>query len=630
MASRAVSRFTTAFIRYSGATLCVVLAYSLGNWLAQHFISAAASMFMCAIVLSSWLGGIGPGLWAVALSLLCFDYGFVLPLHSLRVAPIDMPRMLIFSTTATFIGGFGALQHRTARSLRRMHDALADTIKVLTGTNLALQWENAQHLRVAAQLRLSEAFLAEGEQISHTGSWRWHIASRTLRLSDEHHRIFGFMPDCRHPGIDAISQRIHPDDRAVLAASVQRAIEAGGPFQCEYRIVLPDGTVRHVCGTGRPLAYEDGRVTEYIGSTVDVTARRQTEDRLRESEKAFRTLAENSPDAIVRYNRACERIYVNPAFERNRGMRADDVLYASLDTGWSSDLPVDDYRAVIRGVLQSGMPQRVTGAWTTPEHGREYFQIHLVAERDAGGEIVSVLAISRNLTEVKQAQLRIEESRRLIRQLAGRSEAAREDERKHQARELHDGLAQSLLALRMEIGVLGLEFAGALPALAPRVATMRQHVDAMIAAVRTTVASLRPSVLDLGIVPALEWLVDGFIAETAVACEFDTALAQVALSEQDTVALFRIAQEALRNIVRHACASNVYVRFSQADHGYLLEIRDDGIGFDPAQRKPMSFGLVGIRERVLMFGGSFDLATLPGAGTALRVSIPASTRRERS
>jgi len=394
--------------------------------------------------------------------------------------------------------------------------------------------------------------------------------------------------------------------------------------------VLPDGTVRHVCGTGRPLAYEDGRVTEYIGSTVDVTARRQTEDRLRESEKAFRTLAENSPDAIVRYNRACERIYVNPAFERNRGMRADDVLYASLDTGWSSDLPVDDYRAVIRGVLQSGMPQRVTGAWTTPEHGREYFQIHLVAERDAGGEIVSVLAISRNLTEVKQAQLRIEESRRLIRQLAGRSEAAREDERKHQARELHDGLAQSLLALRMEIGVLGLEFAGALPALAPRVATMRQHVDAMIAAVRTTVASLRPSVLDLGIVPALEWLVDGFIAETAVACEFDTALAQVALSEQDTVALFRIAQEALRNIVRHACASNVYVRFSQADHGYLLEIRDDGIGFDPAQRKPMSFGLVGIRERVLMFGGSFDLATLPGAGTALRVSIPASTRRERS
>jgi PAS domain S-box-containing protein len=628
MANRAVLRFTTALIHYLGASLCVALAYTLGSWLALHYISAAASMLLCAIVLSAWVGGIGPGVWAVALSLLCFDYGFVIPLHSLRVDPQDLPRMLIFSSTAIFIGGLGALQHRTARSLRQMHDTLADTIKMLTGTNLALQWENTQHLRVAAQLRLSEAFLAEGEQISHTGSWRWHIASHTLMWSDEHHRIFGCVPDCKQPDIDAIRQRIHPDDLAALGASVRHAIETGSPFQCEYRIVLPSGAVRHVCGTGRPLAYENGRVTEYIGSTVDVTARRRTEDRLRESEKAFRTLAENSPDAIVRYNRRCERIYVNPAFERNRGIRADEVLNAPLDTGWASDLPIDEYRAVIRRVLESGAPQRVAGTWSTPQYGREYFQVHLVAERDAGGEIVSVLALSRNLTEVKEAQLRIEESRRLIRQLAGRSEAAREDERKHQARELHDGLSQSLLALRMQIGVLGIEFAEVAPALTSRVDTMKRHVDEMIAAVRNTVASLRPPVLDLGIVPALEWLVDACVAEAGVACKFDSALEQVELDEPHTMALFRIAQEALRNIVRHARASHVHVQFRQAGSGYLLEIRDDGIGFDPSTRKPMSFGLVGIRERVLMCGGTFDLASLPGAGTALRVSIPASTRRE--
>jgi PAS domain S-box-containing protein len=630
MDNEAVSPLKTAAARYVGATCCVALSFVCADWLSQHFVSAAASMFLCTIILSSWLGGAGPGLWTVVLSLVLFDYGFVLPLHSLRVDPIDLPRMVMFSFTATFVGCLGALQNRTARSLRDTHRRLARTVAMLTAANDALQRENTEHLRIAEQLRLSKAFLAEGQKISHTGSWRWNIRSSTLVWSDEHYRIFGYEPADTPPSFDAIRQLIHPQDRDGMREVVQQAIETNSAFECEYRIVLADGSIRHLLGTGRPLSYEDGRITEYIGTSVDVTARKRTEDLLRKSEKAFRTLAENLPDSVVRYNRRCERIYVNPAFERNLGLSARQVLNAPLGATWASDIPLEDYEALVRSVLTTGEPGEALGVWTVPGRTNAYYAVRIAAERDANGEIVSALAISRDMTERKEAELHVEESRRLIRQLAGRREAAREEERKHMARELHDGLAQSLLALRLQLSVVGLEFGADVPVLRKRTDSIVAHIDGAIKLVRNAVTSLRPVALDLGVLSALEWLVEEFVDETGIPCKFRTNLSSVTLRDAETTAVFRIAQEALRNIVRHARATRASVLLKREDEGCMLEISDDGIGFDASNKKPRSFGLVGIRERVLMFAGTFDLLTSPGAGTTIRVRIPATAALDAS
>ncbi|MDQ7976871.1 PAS domain-containing protein [Paraburkholderia sp. SARCC-3016] len=630
MDNEAVWPFRTEATRYVAATCFVAVSFACAYWLSQHFVSAAATMSLCAIVLSAWLGGIGPGAWAVVVSLVAFDYGFVQPLHSLHVDPTDLPRMMMFSFTATFIGCLGALQHRTARSLREAHRRLARTVSMLTSTNAALQRENAEYLRVAEQLRLSSAFLAEGQKISRTGSWRWNIRSATLVWSEEHYRILGYTPAATPPDFDMIRRRIHPSDREMVRDIVRRAVEANSAFECEYRIVLPDGTIRHMFGTGRPLSYEDGRIVEYIGTTVDVSARKRTEDLLRKSEKAFRTLAENLPDSVVRYNRYCERIYVNPAFERKLHLSARQVLNAPLRETWMCDIAVEDYEAIVRRVLTSGEPDEVSGIWTVAGGSRTYNSVRIAAERDADGEIVSAIAISRDVTEAKLAEMRVEESRHLIRQLAGRSEAAREEERKHLARELHDGLAQSLLAVRMQLSVLSLEFGADMPALTKRVNSIVGHVDGAIKVVRNAVTSLRPVALDLGILPALEWLVQEFTAESGIPCKFNTDLSTVALRECETTALFRIAQEALRNIMRHARATRACLLFKREAEGLLLEIRDDGIGFDATKKKPTSFGLVGIRERVLMFAGTFDLLTSPGTGTTLRIRIPATGSSEAS
>jgi PAS domain S-box-containing protein len=387
---------------------------------------------------------------------------------------------------------------------------------------------------------------------------------------------------------------------------------------------MADGSIRHVLGTGRPLLCEDGRITEYIGTTVDITGRKSTEDLLRKSEKAFRTLAENLPDSVVRYNLQCERIYVNPAFERNFGIAASQVLNLPFEATWASDTSVDEYKAIVRRVLTTGAPGKAYGSWSIPGHESRYFAVCITAERDGNGEIVSALAISRDISAARKAKMRVEESRRLIRQLAGRSEAAREEERKHMARELHDGLAQLLLALRLQVSVLGLEFGAYVPALKARADSIVSHVDSATKVVRNAITSLRPVALDLGVVSALEWLVDDFVADTGIRCKFSTDLSTIALREADTTAVFRIAQEALRNIVRHARATRANVLLKRNPDGCMLEINDNGVGFDATKKKPQSFGLVGIRERVLMFAGTFELVTSPGAGTIIRVRIPAT------
>jgi PAS domain S-box-containing protein len=619
----AFNRERSVSLRYGGVMTFVFVTFTLASQLAQHFVPAAASLFICTTMVSSWLGGAGPGFWAAALSIALFKYGFVSPVHSLSVNAIDLPRTVLFSCTVLFVGSLGALQNRTAKSLRQAHHVLEHTVAMLTRTNGALQTENAEHRRVAEQLRLSEAFLAEGEKISHTGSWRWNIADEKLVWSDEHYRIFGYVPRAAGFDLDSVRERLHPDDLVQLGDTVQRAIQAHGAFECEYRILHEDGSVRHLFGTGRPIPSGDRPVAEYIGTTVDISARKHTEELLRKSEKAFRTLAENLPYTVVRYNLLCERVYVNPAFERQRKIHAADVLNQFLEVGWGGDMPPDDYRAIVRRVLETGSLATIHSVWTNHDGSRVYYLIQIVAERDTDGTIVSALALARDVTESKESERRIEESRRLIQQLADRSEVVREEERKHLARELHDSLAQSLLALRLQIGVLGLQFGRDIPELPVRITAMVARVDESIQVVRNAIASLRPVALDLGAIAALEWLVEQFMTETEIPCCFRASVSTIALPDKQTTALFRIAQEALRNIARHAQATHVRIGLDLVDAHYLIEIRDNGCGFDPSVRKSKSFGLVGIQERAAMFEGICDIETAPGQGTLLRVRMPA-------
>jgi signal transduction histidine kinase len=177
----------------------------------------------------------------------------------------------------------------------------------------------------------------------------------------------------------------------------------------------------------------------------------------------------------------------------------------------------------------------------------------------------------------------------------------------------------------MRISLLDIEFGSHTAGLKDRIDSMVALVDTAVKVVRNVITTLRPAALDLGIVLALEWLVDEFTVNTGLYCKLRIDTENIGLSEKGAIAIFRTAQESLNNAARHATAGMVEVSFRQTETDYILTVTDDGKGFDPAEKKEKSFGLVGIQERILMLGGEVDIMSAPHTGTSIQVSIPTST-----
>jgi signal transduction histidine kinase len=152
---------------------------------------------------------------------------------------------------------------------------------------------------------------------------------------------------------------------------------------------------------------------------------------------------------------------------------------------------------------------------------------------------------------------------------------------------------------------------------------MKQTIDTSIGVVRNLAAALRPGALDMGLISAAEWLLTGFEERTGIHFRLHAPQEDLGLDDERATAAFRILQEALTNITRYAQASEVDVTVELAEAALVMEVRDDGIGFDPAEvRDRKTFGLLGIRERALMFGGESRIDSEPGSGTILHIRIP--------
>ncbi|MET3229045.1 UNVERIFIED_ORG: PAS domain S-box-containing protein [Burkholderia sp. 1263] len=408
----------------------------------------------------------------------------------------------------------------------------------------------------------------------------------------------------------------------LLEASVRRVVATGEPADHEALWATDEGwhvfEVRHI-----PEKDAEGDVVSVLGVARDVTRLRTTELALRASEVAFRTLAENAPEMIVRYDRDCRYSYVNPRFEQINGIRAADAVGktpAELSAAAMPELQM--ITATLDQVMTSGIGAKVDLTWE--RDGKPVgWHVSAVPEHDADGETRGALTIWTDITARMEAELRLRESYALLQELTSLRETAREEERKRIAREMHDELGQQLTALRLGVSAMRIEFARDNSVLAERFQDLLSLADGTMQVVRNVVASLRPAALDAGIVAALEWLAAEFSRDGRVVCRLRIPDDNLVLDEERAVALFRIVQEALTNVARHAGASEVTISLEQVEQYWNLEIRDDGRGFDSTAPRAKSFGLVGMRERALMLGGEISVHSAPGSGTSIAVRIPA-------
>jgi PAS domain S-box-containing protein len=276
--------------RYGIAVVSVITALKLTQWPQLHLEESPLALFVFAVFISAWFGGTVPGLLATALSTLAFDYYVLPPMHSLVVKPAAIPRLIGFVGSLLFVGLLSAAQRRIMESLKRAHDDLTLTVQKLQKANETLQGESRERKEAEEGLRKSEAYLAEAQRLSHTGSWASIPALGEIRyLSEECYRVLGFDPHGGQPRYETFFQRIHADDLAKFREAIETAEREKAEFELEYRIVHPGGEIRDIHAVGHTVLGASGDLVEFVGTVIDVTERKRAEE---ERERLRRALAD--------------------------------------------------------------------------------------------------------------------------------------------------------------------------------------------------------------------------------------------------------------------------------------------------------------------------------------------------
>jgi signal transduction histidine kinase len=243
---------------------------------------------------------------------------------------------------------------------------------------------------------------------------------------------------------------------------------------------------------------------------------------------------------------------------------------------------------------------------------------------DERGLPVQYLCTHIDLTERMRAEQQLQNSFAQLRALAARLQSVREEERTRVAREIHDELGQALTSIKLDLASVMHDLEAHQKPQPSRVESALEAIDQTIQSMRRIATELRPAVLDaLGLVAAIEWAAEEFGSRTGTKCRLELPADEIAIDHEAATALFRIFQETLTNVARHAGATEVDVRLVQENGSLLLEVRDNGRGIAEQQlSSSASLGIVGMRERALLLGGKLTISGQPGTGTTVTVTIP--------
>lgn len=444
-------------------------------------------------------------------------------------------------------------------------------------------------------------------------------------------------------------ERIHRDDRRQVAAALDGP--SGSTWSLEYRVRRFDGTVVWVLDQGRALSV--GRSRQVSGRVVDVTLQRRLEDRLRFQAQLLDAVGE----AVVAADRTGAITSWNPSAGRLFGWTASEavgqpLLEVAVSTAERATLVPILHRVLSLGDSWSGELRLLRrDLREVPSH------VTLAPLIGGDGRVSGLVAMAFDVSELRAAQARAEKSEQdqrglveQLRRLTAHLHLVREQEQRRIARDVHDELGQMLTGLKLDVrwlrrrlesgngnhngehnveqnlhnGSVVQNGEGRAAEVRERLAGIAQLVDQTLDSVRRIARELRPPALDdLGLETAIEWLVEEFRSRTGIDCELRGDVADLpALGSRDTAA-FRIVQEALTNVARHAEAKHVKVQLRHEDDALIIEVVDDGKGVPrEALRAARSLGILGMRERARAWGGELTVRRGPRRGTRVRALLP--------
>jgi PAS domain S-box-containing protein len=414
-----------------------------------------------------------------------------------------------------------------------------------------------------------------------------------------------------------------PDDRPRFQQEIERK---GFVRDYEIKFRKKDGTEIDCLVSAIVQRANDGSILGYQGIIRDITERKQAEEQLRKSQQLLAKTFSSLREAVfIIAADTVEIIDCNPAASEIFGYRREEMLGRQTAFLHIDEAALEEFRRHLNSAIaEEGFlshlefkMKRKDGIIFSTEH-------YVMPLEDEQGRRVSWVSVVHDITERKRAEEQLRSSREQLRALSAHLQSIREEERTLISREIHDELGQDLTGLKMDLSWLIKRLPKNQELDVKKVESMLKLVDTTIQSVRRISTKLRPGVLDdLGLTAAIEWQAQDFQTRTGIQCEFNPNLREIDLDRDRSTTVFRIFQETLTNVARHASATRVNICLNEEAAGLVLIVEDNGRGIKEREiSDPKSLGLLGMRERALIFGGEVTISGAPGKGTTVMLRIP--------
>jgi len=503
------------------------------------------------------------------------------------------------------------IEHRIIRpsgELRTVHSQ-GDLKKDVSGKP-CLMFGTVQDIterkRAEQRLRESEAYLAEAQRLSQTGSWAWSPVTDDIRYwSEECYRVLGFDPAESPPRFETFFQRIHMDDQASTRELFEKAIRAKADFEFGYRIVHPNRGIRDIHVVGHAVLNRSGDLDEFVGTVIDITERKRAEQELQQLVDLVPQMS-----AVLGPDGKC--IHANRMAREYTGLTLEE--FRSPDVISRANHPDDVERA--RTVRDRGLA------------GNEPFEFDArVLGKDGTyrwflwryNPLVEESRVRRWYVSATEIESRKQEEERV------RQENVRLEERTRIARELHDTLLQTVQSASMQLSV-AVDGVASDSLVKPQLDRILQIMKLGIDEGRSAIQGLRSSGTQTAdLVATLSHIQDDLEVQPDIAFRVMVTGRQKQLPIQTYEEIYRIGREALLNAFRHSGAKSIELELEYTENDLRMCIRDDGCGIDPQMLdagRGGHWGLKGMRERATRISGLLKISSSAAAGTEVRLSVP--------
>ena len=449
--------------------------------------------------------------------------------------------------------------------------------------------------------------------------WETDLETQRAWGNEMHQRLYGLTLADPVPDHNQWKQRIHPHEREQIIKSLEEAVHSKeNILVTEYRFLNGNNEWINIYDRTYILRDEKGKSVRMIGSMTDISGRKKAEEALQQSEEKYRTLVEQASDGIFISDKSGNFYIVNSAGSKMTGYSVEELMHMNIyDLAEPEDLKSNPFH----------FEEMMNEKGTTTER-KMLRKDGTVTDVEVSAKFLSdrrFLAFVKDITNRKKADEELKASYQSIRTLTSHLQNIREEERTHIAREIHDELGQQLTVLKMDLSWLNKKvYHLADEAVKLRMNDILSMLNETVNTVRRISSDLRPSLLDdLGLEVAVEWQLNEFEKRSGIKTSFTTDKTGVKLSKDITIGLFRILQESITNVARHAEATEVNVSLQWISNTVILQITDNGIGFESEVIKSKkTLGILGMQERTVMMGGEYKIKSVTGGGTTVEVIIP--------